>query len=218
MLRFIPLPPGVPEALLLVVILTAIFGVVTLVRRRRRFARAEADADLPDLLTEQRLLLTPRRVYRDPLQGVWLVEASAGKTGKRKLVFCAADFEKNQARYESLLGKPADIALYGLATLASGGAEAMRDQIRDADRITPDLVRLIPTGQYANDHVVIGRLLSHRDETVSGVAVRVYRAQVIRADDLTLILELAVERAADSPCLSDESMVHGSARLYGYLG
>ena len=218
MLRFIPLPPGVPEALLLILILTAIIGVVVLTRRRRRHARAEADVSLPDFKTEQTALATVRRVYRDPAQGVWLVEATVGKTGKRRLVFCAADYETDRSRYDSLVGKTTVFHLYGMATLAPGGADAIRDQIRDAERITPDMVRLLPGGQYANDHVVIGRILSHQEETVSEVPVYVYRTQVIRNDDLTLVLELAAERLPDAPPLPNDAMTHGSARLYGYLG
>jgi hypothetical protein len=215
-IRFIPLPPGVPEALLLIVIIGVIALVARGIRRRRAFAPTESDTELPTLTTDQRVRGIVRRVHRDPAQGVWLVEVSLGR---RRLTFCATDYAAVAERYTSLVGKEADIALYGLATLATGGADAIRDQIKDADKveITPELVRLIPTGQFANDHVVIGRVLSHQDEEMSGLPVTVYRTQVVRTDDLTLVLELAVERAANTPAFVDGMMVHGSARLYGYL-
>jgi len=215
-IRFIPLPPGVPEALLLLVIVGVIALVARSVRRRRAFAAVSADVELPSLTTDQRIAGLVHRVYRDPAQGAWLVEVSLGR---RRFTFCATDYETAAERYVSLVGKEADIALYGLATLAPGGADTMRDQIKDADKIeiTPDLVRLIPTGQFANDQVVIGRVLSHRDEEMNGIQVRVYRTQVVRAEDLTLVLELAAEGAAGTPPFADDTMVHGSARLYGYL-
>lgn len=215
-LRTLPLPPGVPEALLLIVILAAIIGVVALVRRRRRFAIVTADAELPNLVTQQRVVVTFRRVYRDPAQGVWLAETTMGKGGRRKLIFCLTDYEQNQKRYDESLGKTQDIALYGMATLAPGGAEVIRDQIRDADKITEDAVRLLQAGQFANDYVVIGRIVSLREETVNNIPVNVYRVQVIRADDFTLVLELATDRDA-SPPLPDDSMTHGASRLYGYF-
>jgi hypothetical protein len=208
------LPRGVPEALLLLVILGVIILIVRAVRRRRAFAPVAADAELPTLTTTQRLVGTIRRTYRDPAQGVWLVEIAVGK---RKFTFCATDYERNADRYQSLVGKQADLALYALATLAAGGVEAMRDQIKDFDKveITPDLVRLIPAGQFANDHAVIGRALSYRNEEMNGMPLTVYRTQVVRSGDLTLVLELATERH-ETP-LADQTMVHGSARLYGYL-
>jgi hypothetical protein len=214
-IRFIPLPPGVPEALLLIVIVGVIALVARSVRRRRAFASAEADAEIPNLTTDQRVRGTIRRVHRDPAQGVWLIEIALGR---RRLTVCATDYAAEESRYTSLVGKETDMALYALATLVAGGADAMRDQIKDAEKveITPELVRLIPTGQFANDHVVIGRVLSHREDEVDGLPVTVYRTQVIRDDDLTLVLELAAERATGG-AFADNAMVHGSARLYGYL-
>jgi hypothetical protein len=208
------LPRGVPEALLLLVILGVIVIIVRAVRRRRAFAPVTAETDLPTLTTTQRIVGTIRRTYRDPAQGVWLVEISVGK---RRFTFCATDYEHNADRYQSLIGKQGDLALYALATLEAGGVETMRDQIKDIDKVevTPDLVRLIPAGQFANDHAVIGRALSHRDEEMDGMPLTVYRTQVIRGGDLTMVLELATQRH-DSP-LPDQTMVHGSARLYGYL-
>jgi hypothetical protein len=208
------LPRGVPEALLLLVILGVIVIIARALRRRRDFAPVAADADLPTLTTTQRIVGTIRRTYRDPAQGVWMVEISIGK---RRFTFCATDYERNADRYQSLIGKQADLALYALATLETGGVEAMRDQIKDIDKVevTPDLVRLIPAGQFANDHAVIGRALSHRDEEMDGMPLTVYRTQVIRGGDLTMVLELATQRH-ETP-LMDQTMVHGSARLYGYL-
>jgi hypothetical protein len=208
------LPRGVPEALLFLVIVGLILLVVRAVRRRRAFAPVAADADLPTLTTGQRIVGTVRRTWRDPAQGLWLVEIGLGK---RKLTFCAADYEQNAARYQGLIGKQADLALYALATLEPGGVEAMRDQIKDFDKVEvrPDLVRLIPAGQFANDHAVIGRALSHRDDEMDGLPLTIYRTQVLRGDDLTLVMELATQRS-DTPFL-DQSMVHGSARLFGYL-
>jgi hypothetical protein len=208
------LPRGVPEALLLLVILSAVVLVIRAIRRRRAFAPVEADADLPPLTTTQRLVGTLRRVYRDPAQGVWLADLGVGK---RKFTLCLTDYAQNAARYESLLGKQADFAIFALSTLAEGGVEAMRDQIKDIDKveITPDLVRLIPAGQYANDHAVIGRILSHREEEMDGLPLTVYRTQVVRGNDLTLVMELAAQKQG-AP-FADQTMVHGSARLFGYL-
>lgn len=210
------LPPGVLEALLLVVLIGAFVLVVRGVRRRRAFARVEADTDLPDLETAQRITATVKRVYRDPAQGVWLVETMLGR---RRLTLCAADFAWKADAWRALVGKDADIAVYALASLAPGGVEAMRDQIKDYDKveITPDLVRLVPAGEFANDHAVIGRVLSHRTDDAAGVPVDVYRAEVVRSQDLTLILELAVPKEPGTTPFAPQSMVHGSGRLYGYL-
>ncbi|GAB4455433.1 MAG: hypothetical protein OHK0029_11560 [Armatimonadaceae bacterium] len=138
--------------------------------------------------------------------------------GKRRFTFCAVDYEMHADRYQAQVGKQTDIALFALSNLAPGGVEAMKDQIKDFDKveITPDLVRLIPAGDFANDHAVIGRVLSHRDDEMEGMPVRAYRVQVIRGADLTLVLELVVERDKSRP-FPDQSMVHGSARLFGYL-
>lgn len=213
-LALIGLPPGVAEVLLFVSVLGAIGITARAVRRRKPFT-LPTDTDLPDLQTPGRITATIRRVYRDAGQNVWLVEASVGK---RRVTFCATDYEANAARYQTATGEKADFALFGTATLAPGGAEAMREQIKDIDKVdlTKDPVRLVPAGQFANDHAVIGRILSHRSDTMSGFAVHVYRTQVARADDFTLVLELATD--ADGEPFAPQSMVHGAARLYGYLG
>lgn len=217
------LPPGVPEALLFLVLVTAGTIVVQAVRKRRNSFLAtvveerSTVEDLPSLQTHHRVTGTVRRAYRDPVQAVWLVEI---QVGKRKITFAATDFGRKAGRYATLTGQDADIALYGLATLEPGGAEAMREQIKDYDKVkvTPDLVRLIPAGQFGNDHAVIGRILSRQEDSLSdSTPVTVYRTQVIRSDDLTLVLELATDRETTSTPLAEGSMAHGSARLFGYL-
>ncbi|MDX1930984.1 MAG: hypothetical protein SFU56_00110 [Capsulimonadales bacterium] len=217
MLRFIPLPPGVPEFLLLLVIVGAILFVARRVARRRAFARKEADVPLPALTTDLRVRGIVRKVYRDPQQGVWLMELSIAR---RRFVLCLTDASERLTEYQAMVGKEADIALFGLATLAPGGAEAIRDQITDIDSVdlSTNPVRLIPGGQFANDYVVIGRVLSHREEEMDGLRLIVYRMQVARSDELTLVLELAVELSPDFPPYPEDSMVHGSARLYGKAG
>jgi hypothetical protein len=112
------------------------------------------------------------------------------------------------------------VAVYGLATLAAGGAEAMQEQIKDLDKVdlSRNPVRLVKAGQFLNDYVVIGRVLSHRDDSLSdGTPLRVYRCEVVRTDDLGLIIELGVERdeTQQGTVFPDQSMVHGSARLFG---
>jgi len=212
------LPPEVLGAVLLLLLLGGLFLVVRAVRRRGEFARPGADegVELPDLTTQQRIAATVRRVYRDPAQGVWLVEA---QLGKRRITFCATDHAQNAERYAGLAGQEADFALYALSMLAPGGVEAMRDQIKDIDKvtITPDLVRLVAAGEFANDHAVIGRVLSRRDDSAAGVPVTVYRTEVVRGKDLQMVLELAAPAVPGTDPFPDRSMVHGSARLYGYL-
>lgn len=221
---FIGLPPGVGEVLLLALFVGFFALSVRQVRRRRQFAPVGASADvaLPDLNTLQRLTGNLRRTWRDPEQQVWLAEVTVGR---RRFTFCATDHETRAEEYTRLAQKgatPADVAVYALATLVPGGADTMRDQIKDAGKvpITPDLVRLISVGdapgQVANDYAVIGRILSHRDDTISGLDVTVYRTQVINGDNFILTLELAVQKT-DTPPFPEGSMVHGSARLYGSL-
>jgi hypothetical protein len=137
---------------------------------------------------------------------------------KRHFTLCLTDYATHAQEYTDLVGKETDIALYGLATLAVGGAEAMREQIRDIDRVdlSTNPVRLLPGGQLANDHVVIGKALSHRSEVMDGIPLTIYRTQVVRAEDLTLVLELAVD-SSTAPLFSEGEMIHGSARLYGHL-
>lgn len=215
------LPPGVAEVLLVLVLLSAFILVVRSVRRRHTVGAkllGASQPDLPTLTTGQRVTATVRRVWRDNAQGVMLVEIQMGK--QRRFVFCPTDGATSEERYAALIGKEADIALYALSTLAPGGADAMRDQIKDYDKVkvTPDLVRLIPAGQFANDHAVIGRVLSHRDDTMSdGTPLRIYRTQVVRGDDLTLVMELATDVESHASPFADQAMVHGSARLFGYL-
>jgi|GEM_PF-2021505 hypothetical protein len=212
------LPPGVLEALLLIVLIGALLLVVRGVRRRHAFARVEADAELPDLETAQRITATVRRVYRDAEQGVWMADVSLGR---KRLTLCAVDFAAKAEAWRGLVTREADIALYALSSLAPGGVEAMRDQIKDYDKvkITPDLVRLVPVpdAESPNDFAVIARTLSHRTDAASGIPVDVYRAEVIRSQELNLILELAVPKVPGTTPYPDGSMVHGSARLYGYL-
>jgi len=214
------LPPGVAEVLLVLVLLAAFVVVVRSFRQRHTVGArilATPQTDLPTVTTGQRVTATVRRVWRDNAQGVTLVEI---QMGKRRFVFCPTDSGTSEERYAALIGKEADIALYALSTLALGGVDTMRDQIKDYDKVkvTPDLVRLIPAGQFANDHAVIGRILSHREDTMSdGTPLHIYRTQVVRGDDLTLVLELATDTENHSSPFADQAMVHGSARLFGYL-
>lgn len=213
------LPPGVLEFLLFVLIVGAFVLVVRGVRRRASFAgtmggRTTGDEQIPDLATEVRVQAIVRRIFRDTTQGEWVVEAAIGR---RKFVFRPTDFTPE--RYQPLVNSKEDFVLYAFATLAPGGVEAMRDQIKDFDKVavSEDLVRLVPAGQFANDYAVIGRVASSRDETLDGDPVAVYRTQVVRQDDLTLVLDLAVEAAPGAPRFGDGEMVHGSARLFGRL-
>ena len=214
-LRSLPIPW---EALLLLVFLAIAFLVWRAVRRRRAYAGAVlAPAALPHLDTQQRVTGTVRRTFRDPDQQVWQVTISVGE--RTRLTFCATDYDSDEKRYAELAGKPADIALFALATLAPGGAEAMKEQIKDIDKIDlrPDLVTLTPAPNlYPNDYVVIGKVLSERDEVWDEMPLRVYRTQVLRRSDLTLVLDLAVPAQEALPNASG-SMVHGSARLFGRL-
>lgn len=203
---------GPLEIILFVIVAAAIAFVVRRVLKRTRFAAPVVSGEeLPDLPTEVRVQATIRRLFRDPAQGAWVVEAAIGQ----RITFRPTDFTPDT--YQPLLNRKADFALYGLATLAPGGVEAMRDQISDIDKITvtAETVRLIPVVGFANDYMVIGHVVSAHEETLCGDPVRVYRTEVVRQDDLTLVLDLAVEPSASS--LPDGSMVHGSARLYGNL-
>lgn len=205
---------GPLELILFLIVAAAIFFVVRRIRKRERFIAptAAGGEDLPDLPTDVRVQATVRRIVRDPAQGGWVVEAAIGQ---RKFTFCPTDFTSEI--YQPLLNQKVDFALYGLATLMAGGVEAMRDQISDIDRVTvtESMVRLIPVAGLANDYAVIGRIVSAHDESLLGDPVKVYRTEVVRQEDLTLILDLAVEPT--SAPFSDGSMVHGSARLYGRL-
>ena len=209
------LQPFLWEAALAALFLLLIVWALRAVRRRRAFAKLAPETDLPRLETQQRVTGTIRRVFRDPAQGVWLVTAEVGGA---RLTFCATDYERAADRYRDLTGKPADIALFALATLAAGGVGAMKHQIKDAHKVElrPDLVTLVPEGQYANDHVVIGRVLDAREDAWDEMPLTVYRAEVARRPKLTLVLDLAVPRDG-TPSFPPRSLVHGSARLFGYL-
>jgi hypothetical protein len=202
------------EWVLLALFVLLAFLAVRAVRRRRAFVPAQVEAALPRLETEQRVTGTIRRVWRDPEQGVWLATAEVGGF---RLSFCAVDYAGAADRYLDLTGKPADIALFALATLEPGGVEAMRHQIKDIEKIRPrpDLVTLVREGQYANDYVVIGQVLDAREDAWDEMPLTVYRTQAVRRDDLTLVLDLAAPRA-ETP-FAPRALVHGSARLFGYL-
>jgi hypothetical protein len=209
------LQPFFWEAALAALFFLLLLWAVRAVRRRRAFATLTAETELPHLDTRQRVTGIIRRVFRDPAQGVWLVTAEAGGA---RLTFCATDYERAADRYRDRTGKPADIALFALATLAAGGVEAMKHQIKDADKVElrPDLVTLVPEGQYANDHVVIGRVLDAREDAWDEMPLTVYRTEVVRRPGLALVLDLAVPRDS-TPSFPPRSLVHGSARLFGYL-
>ena len=204
-------------AVSLLVFLLVVYAVLR-VRRRGTLvgAASGANEDAPRLQTQQRVTGTVRRRRYDPAQEAWLVTADVGVM---RLTFRATDYAESDARYRGLLGKPADIALFALATLERGGAEAMRHQIKDADKIDlrPDLVTLTPAGQFANDYAVIGRVLDSREDTWDDLPLVVYRTQVVRSDDRTLVLDLAVQQSGGAARFAPQTMVHGSARLFGYL-
>ena len=203
------------EAVLLALFLLLLWFVWRGIRRRRAFAPLAPATVLPRFGTEQRVTGTVRRTSRDPNQGVWLVTIEVSRS---RFTFCATDYEHQAKRYESLVGNKADIALYALATLAPGGVEAMKHQIKNSDQIEmrPDLVTLTQAGEYPNDYAVIARVLSARDDAWEEMALTVYRAQFVRQNDLTLVIDLAVTQDATNR-FAPESMVHGSARLFGYL-
>lgn len=211
----LPVQPFPWEAILAALFLLLAVLAVRGVRRRRAFASLTSDTPLPHLETQQRVRGTIRRVFRDPSQGVWQVVA---EIGTMRLTFCATDHAQAADRYQSLLGKPADLALLALATLAPGGIDTMKHQIKDADKmdLRPDMVLLTPAGQFANDYAVVGLVHDVRDDTWDEMPLRVYRAEVVRKPDLTLVLDLAVP-AGDAEPFAPRSLVHGSARLFGYL-
>lgn len=132
------IPPGVLEFLLFAVLVGGFILVARALRRRRAFLPVGSAVPLPTLATEVRIRATVRRTYRDPDAGLWLVEAAIGA---RKFTFCATDHEANAARYDALKNQPADFSLFALSTLAQGGVEAMRDQIRDIDAVDISTLR-----------------------------------------------------------------------------
>lgn len=218
MLTGLPLPW---EILLLAVFAFALVFVVRAVQRRRQFAAPStlAASELPNIETEQRVRGTIRRIFRDPAQGLWLVTAQVGPA---RYTFCATDYEASKDRYEALTGQPTDLALFALSTLEPGGTETIRHQIKDADKIalTPETVALTQAGEYPNDYAVIGKVLSSHTDTWDDMPLAVYRTQVVNRPDLTLILDLAVPQQQTNgaaPQLAAQTMVHGSARLFGRL-
>ncbi|MES2463927.1 MAG: hypothetical protein V4671_25435 [Armatimonadota bacterium] len=213
------LPPGTLEFLLFAVVVGAALLILRAVSRRHLppAGAVESEEQVPALATQHRVTGTLNKVIFDRVQSVWLAEVVVGK---RRLTFCATDHACEQERYKTQIGKSVDIAVYGLATLAPGGAEAMQEQIKDLDKVdlSRNPVRLVKAGQFLNDYVVIGRVLSHRDDTLTdGTPLRVYRCEVVRTDDLGLIMELAVPREEYETAtpFADQSMIHGSARLFG---
>jgi hypothetical protein len=213
------LPPGTLEFLLFAVVVGAAIIFIRAISRRHLppAGAVESEEAIPALSTQHRVTGTLNKVIFDRVQSVWLAEVIVGK---RRMTFCATDYASERERYTSQIGKSVDVALYGLATLAAGGAEAMQEQIKDLDKVdlSRDPVRLVKAGQFLNDYVVIGRVLSHRDDSLSdGTPLRVYRCEVVRTDDLGLVIELGVEReeTQQSTVFPDQSMVHGSARLFG---
>ena len=214
--------PSQPWEIILLAVSLLVFLLIAravfLARRRGGPAAgtAAAESDVPNLRTQQRVTGTVRRRRYDAAQEAWLITAEVGGA---RLTFRATDYPASEARYRGLLGKPADIALFALATLERGGAEAMRHQIKDADKIDlrPDLVTLTPAGQFANDYAVIGRVLDSREDTWDDLPLVIYRTQAVRSDDRTLVLDLAVQQNAGSARFAPQTMVHGSARLFGYL-
>jgi hypothetical protein len=210
-------PPGFPWELVLFALLLLVLALVfRALRRRSSFARLTPDpgVELPRLQTEGRVRGTIRRVFRDPAQGVWLIVLEVART---RYTFCAVDFEAAASRYRSLVGQTADIGLFALATLEAGGVDTIRHQIRDADEreLSPEQVLLVPAGGHANDHLTVARVHDRREDAWDEVPLTVYRAEVVRRPDLTLFLDLAVPRA-EAP-FARHSLVHGSARLFGYL-
>lgn len=208
------LPPGVPEGLLFVVIAGGMALVVRSVRRRRQFVTAAPVDELPDLITESRLRVRVRRLWRDAGSGLPMVES---EHRGRRLVFCAVDQGSASAGWSAAIGKERDAALYGLATLAVGGAEAMRDRIRNADQLEmgADFSVLVHEGQHPNDYVVIGRALDRRAAAWGEMALDVWRVRCALGKEDFLVLDLAVPSGGlDIP--PEGAMVHGSVRLFGY--
>jgi hypothetical protein len=195
-----------------VVIGVAVLGVGALllrsVRRRTAFSRAVDPDALPRLMVQTQVTGKLRRVFREGETP--LVEVAVGK---RVLIFCPADHTTKADDWRLKTGQNVEVALYGLATLAPGGADSIKDQIKDADQveITPDLLRFLHVGEQRNDYFAIGRVLSHRSETWDGDALTLYRLQA--ATDLTL----EVGTAATTVPFEDGAMVHGSVRLFGYF-
>ena len=207
---FLKLPLGGLEFVLLFVLIGFVALVIRGVRRRNSFQFAVEPGLLPTLTTETRVVGKVRRVFRNPALGLPLVEIAVGK---RVLIFCPTDHQANQKTYKERIGKSVTVAPFGLATLEPGGADAIRDQIRDADEVepTPDLLRFLHVGQHPNDYFAIGRVVSSREETWDDDPLILYRLQA--APDLTL--EVATPKT--ETVFADGSMAHGSVRLFAYL-
>ncbi|MFM7322327.1 MAG: hypothetical protein ACKO5K_12505 [Armatimonadota bacterium] len=208
------LPAGIPEGLLFAVLAGGVALVVRSVRRRRQFVAAAPVDELPDLTTESRLRMRVRRLWRDSGSGMPMVEA---EHRGRRLVFCAVDQGSASAGWSAAIGKERDVAVYGLATLAPGGAEAMRDRIRNADKLQmgADFSALVHEGQHPNDYVVIGRALDRRDAAWGEMSLDVWRVRCAIGSEDFLVLDLAVPAGGEG-VPPEGGMVHGSARLFGY--
>jgi len=209
------LPAGVPEAILLLVVGGAVALVVRPVRRRKAFVRAVPEDELPDLTTEIRFRVVVRRTWHDAVSGLPLAEI---EFSGRKLVVCPVDQRQNGVRWTSLAGKPADLGLYGLATLAPGGADAMRDQIKDFDTAvkSSNMSALVRHGDVSCDYVVIGRLLSKRETAWGDMPLDFWRMQCVFAAERGVVFEVAVPRGPEAG-LAEGEMAHGSVRLFAYL-
>lgn len=227
--------PGsvVAQVLLVALLIGAILLVVRVVRARGKNRAkplailtpdetAALSGDLPQLETQYRVSAPIVRVLPSASEtALPLVEL---RLGRRPLIFTPIDLPKPDApaRYEAATAKnaaPSDIALFALCTLEEGGADAIADRIKDFDKVkdAPHVVRLVPAQTQAGDYVAIARVLSHRrDEVADDTPVIVYRAEAIKNADTQLIIELAVPDEGQTP-FADNAMVHGTARLYGYL-
>ena len=177
---------------------------------------------IPRLTTQHRVsapvirLLPPAKPPAPPLVEIRL--------GKRLIPFTPTDFITPGVpeRYEAARDKAAgatDLALFALCALEEGGAQAIQTQIKDFDKVkdATNVVRLVAAQTFLGDYVVIARVLSHRSDRVADdMPVVVYRAEVIKNADTHLVIELAVPDEGQTP-FPDDTMVHGTARLYGYL-
>lgn len=227
--------PIVAQVLLVVVLVAATLFVLRVVLKPRKRVPItqilselpEADVaalaeDLPQLTTQYRVsapitrIVPPAQLPAPPIVEIRL--------GKRALQFTPVDITRPTVaeQYEAAKTKNADatdVALFALCTLEEGGADTIQNQIKDFDKVkdAPNVVRLVPAQSVAGDYIVIARILSHRRDTVSeGVPVIAYRAEVIKNAETHLVIELAVPDESQTP-FADGTMVHGTARLYGYL-
>jgi len=204
------------EAVLAVFFLLLFYMVVRRVRNRRVFARVAADADLPDLKSNQRITGKLTRIYRDPRQGVWLADLTHGSL---EITFCATDHEQFADRYKRQVGNRVEAALFALSTLAPGGVDALPEPARSvvgAD-VDPASMAMIRTGLYPNDHVVIGRVVDDRDDSWGELPITVYTVETSGRSGERLLIDLAVRADPTQDRFKAGSLVHGSARLYGYL-